>query len=138
MWTEPMWTVAPRYGLSDVGMAKVCRRYRIPVPGRGYWQQKQAGQRVHQIQLPKLSATQAETLGIISFNIRERLPTNDDDVMQPPLVVVPEVLTDPHPLVEHTIRALRRVRPTKEGLLPQTGARITWMCASPSARWTAR
>jgi hypothetical protein len=25
------------FGISDVGLAKLCRRYEIPVPGRGYW-----------------------------------------------------------------------------------------------------
>ena len=37
VWSEPMWTLAQRFGLSDVGLAKTCRRFRIPVPSRGYW-----------------------------------------------------------------------------------------------------
>ena len=32
-----MWKVAPEFGLSGNGLAKVCRREGIPVPGRGYW-----------------------------------------------------------------------------------------------------
>lgn len=27
----------PRYGLSDVGLVKICKKLGIPVPGRGYW-----------------------------------------------------------------------------------------------------
>ena len=38
VWTDPVRTVAGKYGISDVGLAKVLRRHRIPVPGRGYWQ----------------------------------------------------------------------------------------------------
>lgn len=45
-WTTPMQRLAHQYGLSDVGLAKVCRKLRIPVPGRGYWAKKQAGRSV--------------------------------------------------------------------------------------------
>ena len=37
MWREPMMKVAPRYGLSDHGLAKICEARNIPVPPRGYW-----------------------------------------------------------------------------------------------------
>jgi hypothetical protein len=37
VWRDPMTIVAPRYGLSDVGLMKICKKLRIPVPGRGYW-----------------------------------------------------------------------------------------------------
>lgn len=54
IWSEPVHTVAARYGISDVGLAKVCRRHRIPLPGRGYWQQLRAGQRLWRQPLPPL------------------------------------------------------------------------------------
>jgi hypothetical protein len=40
VWSEPMRTLAPKYGLSDVGLAKICRKQRVPRPGRGYWRKK--------------------------------------------------------------------------------------------------
>jgi hypothetical protein len=43
IWSEPMIRVAKRYNLSDVGLAKVCRKLNIPRPGRGYWEKKGAG-----------------------------------------------------------------------------------------------
>ena len=27
VWSTPMWTLAKKYGISDVGLAKVCRKY---------------------------------------------------------------------------------------------------------------
>jgi hypothetical protein len=36
VWATPMLNLAKKYGLSDVGMAKLCRRHNIPLPGRGY------------------------------------------------------------------------------------------------------
>ena len=37
VWAEPMNKLAERFGISDVGLGKVCRRAGIPVPARGYW-----------------------------------------------------------------------------------------------------
>jgi hypothetical protein len=46
IWSEPIQHVAKRYGISDVGLAKVCRKLDVPRPGRGYWAIKAAGKRV--------------------------------------------------------------------------------------------
>jgi hypothetical protein len=43
VWTQPIYRLAPLCGVTDVGMAKLCRRYRIPVPGRGYWRKLETG-----------------------------------------------------------------------------------------------
>ena len=43
VWGEPVTKVAKRLGLSDRGLAKLCARYDIPVPPRGYWARRQAG-----------------------------------------------------------------------------------------------
>ena len=46
VWSQPMRTVAQAYAVSDVWLAKVCRRLKMPVPGRGYWAKKAAGMKV--------------------------------------------------------------------------------------------
>ena len=56
IWTEPMTKVAPRFGLSDVGLAKVYKRYDIPRPPVGYWAQKQFGKQPAPIPLPSAAA----------------------------------------------------------------------------------
>lgn len=38
-----MCCLAKEYGISDVGLAKICKKLHIPVPGRGYWANKTAG-----------------------------------------------------------------------------------------------
>ena len=43
VWEEPVRDVARHYGVSGVALAKTCRRLSVPVPGRGYWAKKQAG-----------------------------------------------------------------------------------------------
>ena len=52
VWAEAMRTLAPKFGLSDVGLAKVCKRFNIPRPGLGYWAKKEAGKKVKQVPLP--------------------------------------------------------------------------------------
>jgi hypothetical protein len=54
VWSTPMRTIAQEYGISDVGLAKVCRKLMIPLPGRGYWAKKEAGQSVKRLPLPPI------------------------------------------------------------------------------------
>lgn len=51
VWATPMQTLAKKYGISDVGLAKICRKLLIPVPGRGYWARKEAGQKIERTAL---------------------------------------------------------------------------------------
>lgn len=46
IWSEPMTTVAQRYGLSDNGLRKRCIKFGIPLPPMGYWAKLKAGQKV--------------------------------------------------------------------------------------------
>lgn len=43
VWSQPMRILAHQYDVSDVYLARVCRRLRIPLPGLGYWAKKTAG-----------------------------------------------------------------------------------------------
>ena len=52
-WSKPLSTLAKDFGISDVALAKRCKRLGIPVPGRGYWARVDAGQTPHRPQLPK-------------------------------------------------------------------------------------
>ncbi|HMN47396.1 MAG TPA: hypothetical protein PKE27_22665 [Povalibacter sp.] len=53
VWSKPMLELAKDFGISDVALAKRCRRLGIPVPGRGYWARIDAGQRPYRPKLPK-------------------------------------------------------------------------------------
>lgn len=52
VWTRSLLTLSKEFGLSPTGLKKVCERYGIPVPYRGYWARLKAGQRVPRIDLP--------------------------------------------------------------------------------------
>lgn len=52
VWSEAMQKLARQIGISDVAIAKNCRKAGIPVPERGYWNKAQAGKSVTKVALP--------------------------------------------------------------------------------------
>jgi len=64
VWTEPVRNVAKRYGISDVYLARVCRKLLVPLPGRGYWAKVQAGQSPSRPALSELKADEARSLAM--------------------------------------------------------------------------
>jgi len=46
VWQKPIMQIAKEYGLSDRGLGKLCERYGIPTPPRGYWQKIASGQKI--------------------------------------------------------------------------------------------
>ncbi|MQA65209.1 MAG: hypothetical protein GEU76_04800 [Alphaproteobacteria bacterium] len=52
VWAQPMKVVASSIGISDVALAKQCKKANIPAPSRGYWARKQAGKPTIQVALP--------------------------------------------------------------------------------------
>jgi hypothetical protein len=61
-WATPLTTLAKVYGISDVALAKVCRRLNVPLPGRGYWAKVAAGHAVKKWPLPKTAKLQVATI----------------------------------------------------------------------------
>lgn len=65
VWTTPMTTLAREFGISDVGLRKICKRANIPLPPGGYWMMKQYGKRLpRKPALPPLKAGKDEDLRI--------------------------------------------------------------------------
>ena len=87
VWAEPIQKLSKDYGLSDVGLAKVCRRYNIPIPPRGYWAKKRAGKRVSKQALPPE--------GRKGYGDRVRLPSPSAAKPAEPAAASPP----PHPLI---------------------------------------
>lgn len=52
VWSTPMTKLAAELGISDVGLAKACRRHAVPAPPRGYWAKLSAGQTPPKTALP--------------------------------------------------------------------------------------
>lgn len=64
VWSHPMRKLAADFGISDVGLAKTCRRAHIPVPERGYWAKSQAGKPTNRTPLPPRQPGMSDTITI--------------------------------------------------------------------------
>jgi hypothetical protein len=110
VWSKPVTKWSKEFGLSDVGFAKICKKMKVPLPGRGYWAMVQKGLKLSRpilkpIHDSKLSVVEIRkrTLDVVKSKtideddplvIFEKLPENK--------IVVPERLHSPHPLVKTT------------------------------------
>jgi hypothetical protein len=64
VWSGPISKIAPGYGISGTGLAKICRNAGIPLPERGHWNRVQAGHKVYKPRLKPAKEGQSETLFI--------------------------------------------------------------------------
>lgn len=64
VWAKPMKILASEFGLSDVGLAKVCKKLNIPKPPRGYWARKAAGKSVRKLSLPARGPGMSQDINI--------------------------------------------------------------------------
>jgi hypothetical protein len=118
VWSEPIVHVAERLGMSGRGLGKMCARYRIPVPPRGWWAKKQHGHRVRQTPLPEVTVKEQ-----IVFEPKDTIEKQAD----PPEIArektaewrieVPEDLAITHPLVKRAAAAIRKTRRDKKDLV---------------------
>lgn len=112
VWKTPMHTLAPEFGISDVALAKLCRRNGIPLPPRGYWAKLQFGKRVPRPPLPALTHGQRDELIIEPTTPRDALPDlppeittaieSEQNASEP--IAVPQS-PKPHPIVASWDRA---------------------------------
>ena len=51
VWSKPTRIAAKEFGLSDVGLAKICRKLGVKKPPRGYWAKVASGGRAKKPQL---------------------------------------------------------------------------------------
>jgi hypothetical protein len=125
VWTTPTVQLAKQYGISDVAIAKICRRHRIPKPPLGYWARVQHGQKVTRKPLPAIADPGLEIVRILERNPPTASPGQTSELdriaaferEEANRIVVPEQLVDPHSLVERTERSAGSARPDEKGLV---------------------
>ncbi|MCG2775012.1 MAG: hypothetical protein L6406_04945 [Desulfobacterales bacterium] len=133
VWSISMVRLSEQYGLSDVGLAKICKKHNIPRPPRGYWARKVAGYRVKRLPLPPgEDVTMEITPNPHSRNVYKRrnsvsrISISQNTEQEP--IVVPDRLSSPHPLTKQSSETLNGrssnevgiVNPPKKGCLDIT------------------
>src|ERR1043166_9960650 len=123
VWSTPATKLGERFGVAGRGLAKLCERYGIPVPERGWWAKKAAGHKLKQPTLPPAKTPGDETIELyIRDDFRQWLTPEDRDFFEKRLAeelsaaptVVPEADDSRHPLI---VRSRKKHRDT-DGPLP--------------------
>jgi hypothetical protein len=126
VWSEPVYKVAERYGISGVAFAKKCRNFGIPLPERGYWNRLQAGKKVRKTPLKPAAAGTSENVLIIQ-GAGPRPPKPPEPDLDPQIVkaiaderldknkiTVPEHVIHLHPEAKKIADAFQFGRPWNE------------------------
>lgn len=125
VWETPIQRLSAKYGLSDVGLAKVCKRMNIPRPPRGYWRRLETGTKVKRKPLPApMKNTQLE----VEFRQSDEIPKKRAKKKPARVPVRPpeisESLSDPHPLVANTLKRCETAKEDKYGILIPKAKRV--------------
>ncbi len=125
VWTTPTVQLAKTYGISDVYIAKLCKKHHVPKPPLGYWARRQHGHKVSSKPLLRINNPELQTIYI------PKRPTPDIPIEQPTEVEqkiafekseanrikVLEHLENPHPSVERTLKSLESARGDEKGIV---------------------
>lgn len=126
VWAEPVTVVAPRYGLSDVGLKKLCARLQVPTPTRGHWAKVKAGSGIppkpklkafkgdpRQLLKPLTRPVRAPEPALADARFQAVLARENDPVQR---ITVPARVTRWHPQVTATLDAFQQPYKDSRGL----------------------
>jgi len=108
IWSKPTAKLANEFGVSDVAIAKWCKKMEIPKPPRGYWAKKRVGKNVPN--KPRLKALSKKGVEIIEY-YHDSEAAKNEKVNPRDIEVIPGSLDTPHKLVSSSLKALRKGRP---------------------------
>ncbi len=123
VWAAPMLEVAKKYDVSDVALAKTCKKLGVPVPGRGHWARVAAGRAIKTPPLPPRAKDVPEEIHVwrrasrkAAQAIRSEVREQADAERQPEAsIAVAESLDKPHPLVASAAKLLRKAKVGDDG-----------------------
>jgi hypothetical protein len=147
VWATPIQTLAAEFGLSDVGLAKICERHRVPRPTRGYWAKVEAGKPAKRSVFVEISDRSLDHIvihaglhqlpeparAIIERARAERTAARPRrrEASPPPKAFQPVV--EVHPAVRRTAEALRKAKPGPDGALAIAGAGACPVTIAPAS-----
>jgi hypothetical protein len=138
VWDEPAYMLAPQLGVSDVALAKTCKRLGIPKPSRGCWARLATGQRMQKDKLPPAKPNQRQ---IVQFHVADNLKRRDEAKKAsqrnssveswPEQLSIPESETTLHPIAERLMAKIQAAKPTEDGRVRIRSANFSDIVCSP-------
>lgn len=136
VWSVPMKRLAKEYGISDVALAKICKKLGVPRPPRGYWAKLQFKKKVHRPPLPDVSGTDLkEFVHHESQNTRSEIridPEKLENFKVKREIVVPNDLENAHRLVKEAKIVLEHAKQFDTGLLDKRNRACLEVNVSPA------
>ena len=119
VWEQPLLKLAPRYGISAVALGKVCRRLKIPVPGRGYWAKLAVGKRAKRLPLREFKDAPHVRRLKTSLTPKPTIDSTDPELAQIAAVESKPIAlkAEQHEFVRSSEGRLRRARTDKYGII---------------------
>nr|WP_320190109.1 hypothetical protein [uncultured Desulfobacter sp.] len=134
VWSTPMIKLAKQYGLSDRGLAKICKKHNIPCPPRGYWAKLQAGQKVKKIPLPKSESNDVIRLEDSPVKKPEKRIAEDFiEKNEIESIPVKKTLKGAHPLIRQTSDYFKTVSKKADEMLEPPKDKYLDITVSPGA-----
>lgn len=125
VWEKSTVQLAKVLGISDVAIAKLCKKHRVPKPPLGYWARVQHGQKVRRPPLPKLDEKELQIVRFQRWDSPEDQVVHDVETARKIAaekeatnqVVVGDQLEELHPLVERTHKSLVSAAADERGIV---------------------
>lgn len=139
VWFTPMARLAEEYGISDVALAKICKKLTVPYPGRGYWRRKETGKAVKQLPLPpsqdpsKQQVTIHRTVRVEMALSEEALQRIAAEQAPEQTIEVPERLGETHRLISGQLTNWRSASVDEYGAIQSGTLRQLNIRVSPQA-----
>lgn len=131
VWETPVRTLAKEFDISDVGLAKACRKHQIPLPPVGYWTKVQFGKKVRRPALPKaentkvvLEASRYRTMVPSEVLIELKLPAVE--------IQLPANTEQLAPFAAATFKQLNKDKTDERGLVNCGGVNVMSCSVSPT------
>jgi hypothetical protein len=147
VWCTPLTRLAPKYGLSDSGLRKVCIKHKIPLPKSGHWAKIRHGKKSPKPDLPTISDNENLLSTIIISKSKSKYPT----LRKPPHVEtgaitriiefenhisnrvhVKDILSGPHLIVSETKTLLKESRFDRYGRFVVPDKQCLYLKITPS------
>jgi len=97
VWSAPTTQVAAEFGISDVALAKRCKKLNVPKPSLGYWAKVAAGQNPEKVPL-------SPTINEVFIHTAEK--------PLPQTLSLPETTNQLHPMAAELLRTLQTAKPS--------------------------
>lgn len=145
VWSKPASKLAEEFAISDVGLAKLCKRMEVPRPPRGYWAKLSAGKRVQKAQLPDAPSLRKTEINLVVRTGQdngecdssadtwrgEAHQTASQKTKRLGAITPSPDLRKAHPIVRKTRDALDKSRPDQYGVLCSGGKGVFPMRVGP-------